>query len=237
VRAALDHRMRAAVCVFCHTRREFHRSTSQPSCCRTIAGHRPSVAGQRRCLRISADRGWRRLLNWIVIKAPMTNSNKSANLAWNLASPKREPATIEPLDLRKEPPDLLMDLGIDYRTPGPIEATRIGPATPRDHAIIFRDLVGKLDMLRVDCAKCGRSARYSVATLIRTRGTNARLVDWVHNLTEDCPRRRAGYGSGACSASSPDFAMLTRFLCSAPPPIIAARSPELAAADLSRASA
>jgi hypothetical protein len=30
---------------------------------------------------------------------------------------------------------------------------------PRDGAIIFGDLIGKLDMLRVSCDKCGRSGR------------------------------------------------------------------------------
>jgi hypothetical protein len=30
---------------------------------------------------------------------------------------------------------------------------------PRDGAIIFGDLIGKLDVLRIECAKCGRSGR------------------------------------------------------------------------------
>ena len=33
-------------------------------------------------------------------------------------------------------------------------------AMPRDGAIIFSDLIGKLDMLRVTCAKCGRDGCY-----------------------------------------------------------------------------
>jgi hypothetical protein len=28
---------------------------------------------------------------------------------------------------------------------------------PRDGAIIFRDLIGKLDVLRIECPKCGRA--------------------------------------------------------------------------------
>jgi len=28
---------------------------------------------------------------------------------------------------------------------------------PRDGAIIFRDLIGKLDVLPIECAKCGRA--------------------------------------------------------------------------------
>jgi hypothetical protein len=31
---------------------------------------------------------------------------------------------------------------------------------PRDGAIIFNDLIGKLDVLRIECPKCGRSGRY-----------------------------------------------------------------------------
>jgi hypothetical protein len=33
---------------------------------------------------------------------------------------------------------------------------------PRDGAIIFGDLVGKLDVLEVACEKCGRRGRYPV---------------------------------------------------------------------------
>jgi hypothetical protein len=32
---------------------------------------------------------------------------------------------------------------------------------PRDGAIIFSDLIGKLDMVRVECPKCGRAGRRS----------------------------------------------------------------------------
>ena len=35
---------------------------------------------------------------------------------------------------------------------------------PREGAIIFADLIGKLDMLRIECAKCGRSGRYRLPT-------------------------------------------------------------------------
>jgi len=37
---------------------------------------------------------------------------------------------------------------------------------PRDGAIIFGDLIGKLDLLRVECPKCGRSGRYRLADLL-----------------------------------------------------------------------
>ena len=45
---------------------------------------------------------------------------------------------------------------------------------PRDGAIIFRDLVGKLDVLNVECDKCGRRGRYRLARLIERYGIDAR---------------------------------------------------------------
>jgi hypothetical protein len=38
---------------------------------------------------------------------------------------------------------------------------------PRDGAIIFGDLIGKLDVLRVECPKCGRGGQYRLADMIR----------------------------------------------------------------------
>ena len=37
---------------------------------------------------------------------------------------------------------------------------------PRDGAIIFSDLIGKLDVLRVACEKCGRDGSYRLNGLI-----------------------------------------------------------------------
>jgi hypothetical protein len=37
---------------------------------------------------------------------------------------------------------------------------------PRDGAIIFGDLIGKLDVLRVECAKCGRAGQYELGVPI-----------------------------------------------------------------------
>ena len=46
---------------------------------------------------------------------------------------------------------------------------------PRDGAIIFSDLIGKLDVLRVSCSKCGRDGCYGLARLIEKRGRDAKL--------------------------------------------------------------
>jgi hypothetical protein len=55
---------------------------------------------------------------------------------------------------------------------------------PRDGAIVFSDLIGKLDVvLRVACDKCGRDGRYQVQHLIDDRGRdgkNRRLVGSNH---------------------------------------------------------
>jgi hypothetical protein len=44
---------------------------------------------------------------------------------------------------------------------------------PREGAIIFRDLVGKLDVLNIECDKCGRRGRYRLDRLIERYGLDA----------------------------------------------------------------
>jgi hypothetical protein len=43
---------------------------------------------------------------------------------------------------------------------------------PRNGAITFSDLIGKLDLLRVACDKCGRDGCYGLSKLINNRGHN-----------------------------------------------------------------
>jgi hypothetical protein len=50
---------------------------------------------------------------------------------------------------------------------------------PRVGAIIFADLLGKLDVLYVHCPKCGHAGRYRVQHLVEQRGRNAKLIDWL----------------------------------------------------------
>ena len=47
---------------------------------------------------------------------------------------------------------------------------------PRDGAIIFSDFIGKTEVLRVTCEKCGRDGRYIVARLIRNRGRDGKVA-------------------------------------------------------------
>ena len=62
------------------------------------------------------------------------------------------------------------------------------PHMPRDGAIIFSDLIGKLEVLRVTCAKCERDGRYILARLIQ-RGRDAKVIDWLDEITKDCPTK------------------------------------------------
>lgn len=76
---------------------------------------------------------------------------------------------------------------------------------PRDGAITFGDLVGKLGALAVECAKCERRGRYAVRRLIEAHGRDAKIVDWLDGTTADCPRRQAGSISDRCAARCPDL--------------------------------
>jgi hypothetical protein len=85
---------------------------------------------------------------------------------------------------------------------------------PRDGAIIFRDLIGKTEVLRVTCEKCGRDGRYIVARLIRQRGRDARLIDWLDELTAECPKKvarnmttRAVRGARNCRRCYDEYAL------------------------------
>ena len=40
---------------------------------------------------------------------------------------------------------------------------------PRDGAVIFSDLIGKLDVLRVSCSQCARDGCYDLSRLITQR--------------------------------------------------------------------
>jgi hypothetical protein len=50
-------------------------------------------------------------------------------------------------------------------------------------------LAGKLDVLRVECPTRGRQGRYQVARLLEELGHAARLTDWLHERTADCPQK------------------------------------------------
>jgi hypothetical protein len=62
---------------------------------------------------------------------------------------------------------------------------------PREGHSIFRDLVGKLEILSIKCDKCGRRGRYRLDRLIERCGIDAKLFDWSDENTADCPRKHA----------------------------------------------
>jgi len=61
---------------------------------------------------------------------------------------------------------------------------------PRDGAIIFRDIVGKLAVLRITCDKCERSGQYRVDRLIMRYGIDAKPFDRSDEITVPVSRRR-----------------------------------------------
>jgi hypothetical protein len=60
---------------------------------------------------------------------------------------------------------------------------------PRDGATIFSDLIGKLDVLRVSCDKCGRDGCYGLGRLIEKRGRDANSLIGSMNLRPSARRR------------------------------------------------
>jgi hypothetical protein len=77
---------------------------------------------------------------------------------------------------------------------------------PRDGAIIFSDLIGKLDVVHVHCEKCGRDGHYILARLMRNRGRNSKVIEWLDELTADCPKKQARNMNDPCGAKCPELA-------------------------------
>jgi len=76
---------------------------------------------------------------------------------------------------------------------------------PRDGATIFGDLIGKLDTVHVACGKCGRSGRYRLRRLIDERGRDAKVIDWMDEITADCPKKMTNSMNDQCGARCPDL--------------------------------
>jgi hypothetical protein len=70
-------------------------------------------------------------------------------------------------------------------------------------AIIFRDLVGKLEVLNFEYDKCGHRGRYRLDRLIMRYGIDAELVDWEPEA--DCPRTQAKNLNDQCGARCRDL--------------------------------
>ena len=70
--------------------------------------------------------------------------------------------------------------------------------------LVFGDIEGKLDVLRVECTRCDRKGRYSVAKLIEKHGRKGNLMVWREMLNADCPRRDARIND-RCDLVCPDL--------------------------------
>ena len=53
---------------------------------------------------------------------------------------------------------------------------------PRTY-LIFGDIEGKLDVLRVECTKCDRKGRYHIHKLIEKHGRMGNMTVWREMLT------------------------------------------------------
>jgi hypothetical protein len=56
---------------------------------------------------------------------------------------------------------------------------------PREGAIIFSDLIGKLDVLRIECPKCGRAGRSKLTLLVAQYGRNEKLFTFIDEIAAD----------------------------------------------------
>jgi hypothetical protein len=71
--------------------------------------------------------------------------------------------------------------------------------------LVFGDIDGKLDVRRVECARCQRKGRYHVRKLIEKYGRNANMMKWKEQLNGDCPKRDALQMHDRCDLICPDL--------------------------------
>jgi hypothetical protein len=83
---------------------------------------------------------------------------------------------------------------------------RLYSDSPRDGAIIFGDLDGKLQTLRVERSTCTRAGQYWIARLIEQRRRDGKVADLLAEVSADCPRRVAGPMNDQCGVRCPDLA-------------------------------
>ena len=62
-------------------------------------------------------------------------------------------------------------------------------------------LLGRQDVLNVECDKCGRRGPYHVHRLIERYGIDAKLFEWSDEVTVDCRRKRARNLNDQCGGA------------------------------------
>jgi hypothetical protein len=70
--------------------------------------------------------------------------------------------------------------------------------------LVFGDIDGKLDILRVECTKCSRKGQYRVARLIEKYGRMGNMMKWKELLNWDCSKRD-GRLHDRCDLICPDL--------------------------------
>jgi len=70
---------------------------------------------------------------------------------------------------------------------------------------MFGDLIGKVDVLRIECAKCGRLGRYRLADLITRYCQDEKLFAFTADVAANCTRKHARSDSDPCGAICPDL--------------------------------
>lgn len=76
---------------------------------------------------------------------------------------------------------------------------------PRDGAIIFSNLIGKLDAIQVTCERCGRKGRHRLQSLMAERGGDTSVPDWLAELTADYSIKQAQNRGDRCAARCPEL--------------------------------
>jgi hypothetical protein len=72
-------------------------------------------------------------------------------------------------------------------------------------AITFSDLIGRLDMLRIECPKCGRAGRYRLPLLVAQYGRNEKIFTFIDEIATDCPRKQQLSDNDPCGVICPDL--------------------------------
>jgi len=62
---------------------------------------------------------------------------------------------------------------------------------PREDAIIFSDLIGKVDMLRIESPQCDLPGQYQLADLIMRYGKSEKLFAFTDDAPANCARKQA----------------------------------------------
>jgi len=71
--------------------------------------------------------------------------------------------------------------------------------------LTFGDIAGKLHMLRIECTRCARKGRYSVAKLLAQHGHRGNMSKGVSDLRGDCHKRNAAHLHERCDLICPDL--------------------------------